>query len=115
VIHGRNAPLVASTVQGQAKDLRSCLVPKGTADIFFPTDFRLLADLYLLAQQQAVSGSTGNSASTVSFCKSAEFFRRYAADVSQTRTQSGYTPFLEDFTNTSTFLASANLQKLHRL
>lgn len=38
-------------VDGQTTDHASYLVPKGTADIFFPTDFRLLQHLHHLAHQ----------------------------------------------------------------
>lgn len=46
-VPGINAPLVSSrTSQGQAQDHDTVFVPWGSADIFFPTDFDVLATLY---------------------------------------------------------------------
>ena len=38
-------------MNGQTLDHPSYLVPQGTADIFFPTDFQLLQSLHQLANQ----------------------------------------------------------------
>lgn len=38
-------------VEGHTTDHDTYLVPKGTADIFFPTDFRLLQHLHKVAHQ----------------------------------------------------------------
>ncbi|GLI61912.1 hypothetical protein VaNZ11_004435 [Volvox africanus] len=43
---GRNAPLVAQKVGGRNIDHDTLLIPWGTADIFFPTDFDALCALY---------------------------------------------------------------------
>ncbi|CAI7925100.1 unnamed protein product, partial [Closterium sp. NIES-54] len=44
-IPGANAPLVAAKGGGVTQDQPTYLVPRGSADIFFPTDFRLLERL----------------------------------------------------------------------
>ncbi|PNG98991.1 hypothetical protein TSOC_015238, partial [Tetrabaena socialis] len=46
---GRNAPLIAQKVGGRNIDHGTLLVPWGTADIFFPTDFDALCHLYSAA------------------------------------------------------------------
>jgi hypothetical protein len=43
---GYNAPVVQTRVQGQMVPCRTILVQPGYFDIFFPTDFALLRDLY---------------------------------------------------------------------
>ncbi|KAL3143873.1 hypothetical protein ABBQ32_003691 [Trebouxia sp. C0010 RCD-2024] len=96
---GRGAPLVASTVDGHTTDHASYLVPQGTADIFFPTDFKLLHHLHHLAHQGETQGQ---------IMKTRAFMEQHA-DLNATRTQSGYNPLLEDFANTSFYLGSTGL------
>ena len=45
-IPGYMAPLVASKTDGQTEDHSSYFVPRGSADIFFPTDFEFLQYMY---------------------------------------------------------------------
>ncbi|GAB4824262.1 hypothetical protein N2152v2_011308 [Parachlorella kessleri] len=124
IIPGQNAPLVATTVGGQTTDHRTYLVPKGTADIFFPTDFSLLARLYQEAAQRAKRGpqhsldgpkagagssSAAQQARRAQHMKTADFMRRFAAgEAAMAQTQSGYNPLLEDYTNTSVFLGEGS-------
>lgn len=98
VIPGRNAPLVASTRRGATVDHNTYLVPRGSADIFFPTDFALAA------RAHAAGGAAGTGAHHGSWCKTADFMRRWAAPGS-TRTRAGYDPLLLDYSNTSFLLA----------
>ncbi|KAL4452506.1 hypothetical protein ABPG75_008168 [Micractinium tetrahymenae] len=123
VIAGVNAPLVASTYGGSTHDHGSYLVPRGTADIFFPTDFQLLCTLYRQAAATAAGGRPTSSSSSSSHAAalqpiaSAEhmptpdFMLRYAPDPSATRTLSGYNPLLEDYSNTAFFVGSCLWQR----
>lgn len=85
---------------------------KGTADIFFPTDFGFLQHMVReVRAQQAVAvaaapaGKAGaGAAPVVTAEQSGRFLARYA-DVSRTRTMSGYNPLLEDFVNTQILTA----------
>lgn len=95
VIQGRNAPLVSSTLKGQAIDRPSYLVDPGTADIFFPSDFSYLTKLY-------------NECSTLNrarHCKARRFFEEWAPSMEATATRDGYNPLLLDYTNTSFLLS----------
>ncbi|KFM25866.1 hypothetical protein F751_1480 [Auxenochlorella protothecoides] len=98
-IRGVNAPLVATTEKGSTRDHGTYLVPRGTADIFFPTDFRLLAELHA----EAGCGAARPRPTCSSSVKTAEFMGIWAAP-GATRTRSGYEPLLSDYSNTSVFL-----------
>lgn len=92
---GFNAPTVSTKLEASEakKDYDSYLVPRGTADIFFPTDFRLLKAMY-----QKVTGKKSL------IMKSYEFVDEYS-DKNWVTTKSGYNPLKEDFFNTSFFLS----------
>ncbi|KAL0028989.1 hypothetical protein WJX77_009984 [Trebouxia sp. C0004] len=98
-VPGQGAPLVASTINGQTLDHPSYLVPQGTADIFFPTDFQLLQSLHHLANQ-------GHGGIQGQVMKTKAFMKQYA-DLTTTLTKSGYNPLLQDFSNTSFYVGSA--------
>jgi hypothetical protein len=56
-VAGRNAPLVSGRGPGRSvQDYSTVLVPWGAADIFFPTDFDGLCQLYQAAAETAASG-----------------------------------------------------------
>ncbi|KAL4520921.1 hypothetical protein Ndes2437A_g04873 [Nannochloris sp. 'desiccata'] len=114
VIQGENAPLVATTIDGVTKDYGSYLVQPGVADIFFPSDFELLARLYdqrcktqsRSGVERGVEGGGGGAR----YMKSKDFFEKWAeVDVNKkrrkTRCRDGYDPLLEDYSNTA-FLVS---------
>lgn len=86
--------------RGTTKDFGSYLVPRGTADVFFPSDFSMLARLYKSAAQ--------GGAQTTVVQKSSRFLEAYA-DLAATRTISGYNPLLEDFLNTSVLYATTTM------
>lgn len=103
VISGKNAPLVATTVDGRTKDYGTYLVQPGVADIFFPSEFELLSRLY--DQNKSSRGSAGAATST-RFLKSKDFFEKWVDGKERlTRCRDGYDPMLEDYSNTS-FLIS---------
>lgn len=85
--------------KGSTRDHGTYLVPRGTADIFFPTDFRLLAELHA----EAGCGAARPRPTCSSSVKTAEFMGIWAAP-GATRTRSGYEPLLSDYSNTSVFL-----------
>lgn len=85
-----------------AKDFGSYLVPRGAADVFFPSDFGMLARLYLAAAQ--------GGAQTASVQKSSRFLEVYA-DLAATRTLDNYNPLIEDFLNTSVLCATTKTSK----
>lgn len=92
-------------------DHRTYLVPRGTADIFFPTDFPLLCQLYRHAAAAAsparsAAGAGGGGVSAEQLT-TAEFMRRHCPDLAAAATASGYTPLLEDYTNTAVFIGDS--------
>ncbi|KRX04263.1 hypothetical protein PPERSA_11387 [Pseudocohnilembus persalinus] len=93
-LQGINAPIVSKkgAKSHEKQDYKDYLVKRGEADIFFPTDFRLLQSMY-----KEVTGKK----STI--FKSKEFMQEFSKK-EWTETKSGYNPLLEDFTNTSFFV-----------
>ena len=97
-LEGFNAPTVSTKLEESEakKDYDSYLVDRGAADIFFPTDFRLLRLMYQTA--------TGKNSLHM---KGFDFVDKYS-DAKWTTTQSGYNPLREDFSNTSFFVTKQN-------
>ena len=79
------------------KDFGSYLVPRGAADVFFPSDFAMLARLY-------TGAAMGKQNIIVQ--KSPDFLEKYA-DLAVTRTITGYNPMVDDFQNTSVLICCA--------
>eukprot|EP00191_Tetraselmis_sp_GSL018_P003404 CAMPEP_0177611364 /NCGR_PEP_ID=MMETSP0419_2-20121207/20447_1 /TAXON_ID=582737 /ORGANISM="Tetraselmis sp., Strain GSL018" /LENGTH=351 /DNA_ID=CAMNT_0019107079 /DNA_START=334 /DNA_END=1389 /DNA_ORIENTATION=+ len=100
VIPGKSAPLVSTTRGGRAVDHPTYLVPRGSADVFFPTDFDDLCALYGAA---AAAARTTASAEVLS---THDFMRRHAR-WQETTTLGGFNPLLEEFPNTKIMIASA--------
>lgn len=92
---GFNAPTVSTKLEASdaKQDYDSYLVPRGAADIFFPTNFRLLRLMH-----QKVTGYNSE------FMKTWEFVEKYS-DKNWATTKSGYNPLKEDFLNTSFFIS----------
>jgi hypothetical protein len=109
VIPGARAPLVASQRGGgTTMDHASYLLPRGAADIFFPTDFSLLRALAADARARAggssaasAAGGAGRSMRTSDFLIEAlspgREWRSCAA-------ASGFNPLLVEFPNTRVYL-----------
>ncbi|KAL8286850.1 hypothetical protein RQP46_003856 [Phenoliferia psychrophenolica] len=57
-IPGENAPVVQTRYEGETVACTTYLVQPGFFDIFFPTDFHLLRDLYSLVMSPSPSSST---------------------------------------------------------
>lgn len=112
VIQGKNAPLVATTIDGVTRDYGSYLVQPGVADIFFPSDFELLSRLYDRSRSSCGNREVGDRTAARHF-KSKDFFKKWAEvereegdGKKRTRMcQDGYDPLVEDYSNTA-FLVS---------
>jgi len=91
---GINAPIVSTKLEksDQKKDYSDYLVPRGTADIFFPTNFRLIKLMH-----DEITKKDGE------FMKTHQFVEEYSHTKWAT-TKSGYNPLKEDFLNTVFFL-----------
>lgn len=90
-----NPPLVAGTTsKGKDRDYETYLLPPGTADIFFATDFDSLSEAY--------RSITGRQAL---MHRSSEFLTDFG-DIGKTEVSGGYNPMLHDFINTR-FLVTA--------
>ncbi len=98
-IAGANAPLVASQRGGgTTTDHATYLVPRGEADIFFPTDFEFLR--IMEADVRTRSGARAESLRT------ADFLLRALAPGEEWRrctVASGFNPLLSEFPNTRVF------------
>lgn len=102
---GAGAPLTASKDRDSRKtvDHATYMSAKaGTADIFFPTDFRSLARLVAWTAREARAARTGQGGGQVQvkLQSQAAFLKAYA-EVERTRTIMGYNPLLEDYPNTA--------------
>lgn len=98
-LEGQNAPLVSQTAlgpTGTSRDAATLLVPVGSSDIFFPTKFSALKEMYL---REAERGGSCRVESPWSF------FLNHG-DLQATTTMSGYNPMIEDFLNTKVFIGS---------
>ncbi len=86
---------------GKTVDHATYLSPsEGTADIFFPTNFSVLARMVDDERRRDSARGTDVGA-PARVLASSEFLLTYgAAQVQRTRTMTGYNPMLEDFTNT---------------
>lgn len=91
---GVYAPTVSTKLEksDEKRDHESYLVDRGAADIFFPTDFRLLRSMY---------EKVFDKRSEV--LKSYDFVEQYS-EKNWAKTKSGYNPLKEDFSNTAFFL-----------
>ncbi|EXC16939.1 hypothetical protein L484_021594 [Morus notabilis] len=107
-IPGERAPLVSTKKDGRSSDYSSYLDAKGDADIFFPTDFRLLElmDHYCsgwLKPDKDQSSKQGKKRRTI-ILDTSSFMEEFGLP-SKTRTKDGYNPLLDDFKNTKFYLS----------
>lgn len=98
VYQGLCSPIVSKKLEKshEKEDYKSYLVGRGQADIFFPTNFYLLQDMY-----KKVTKRKGR------FLKTHEFMDEFAKE-KWCQTQSGYNPIKEDFLNTSIFFTESS-------
>lgn len=90
----KNFPLVASA----STDYASYLIETGNVDIFFPTDFQLLNELFLKSNLKKKVSSR--------VYKPIDFLSEFG-DLSKTKTRTGFNPIIEEFTNTSFFTGTS--------
>uniref|UniRef100_A0A2P2LFL5 Protein arginine methyltransferase NDUFAF7 n=1 Tax=Rhizophora mucronata TaxID=61149 RepID=A0A2P2LFL5_RHIMU len=107
-IPGERAPLVSTKKDGCSIDYHSYLDAKGDADIFFPTDFRLLEHLdhYCSGWPRFhgdKSSKQGKKRRTL-VLDTSSFMEEFGFP-SRTRTKDGYNPLLDDFKNTKFYLS----------
>ncbi|GAX75066.1 hypothetical protein CEUSTIGMA_g2510.t1 [Chlamydomonas eustigma] len=101
-IPGKNAPLVSEKVNGINKDHDTLYVPWGKADIFFPTDFEALGQLYRDAGQHVWRDQQGIKIETAHYQQGA-VMKRYKEMV-HTATISAFNPMIDDFLNARFFM-----------
>jgi hypothetical protein len=116
-IEGVDGPVVQTRQRGQMVPCSTYLVTRGWFDIFFPTNFALMRDMYSLIMKQ--SGSDDENAPVLSAAQPhiqsedqgrsprilhhTEFLKEYA-DLDATTTQSRTNPMLEHYRNVKFFL-----------
>ncbi|GAA5801921.1 hypothetical protein HPULCUR_007379 [Helicostylum pulchrum] len=93
-VEGVDAPVVQTRYRGTMVPCSTYMVQPGWFDIFFPTNFELLRDLYLLVCR----GSRAGNDKTVKVLTHREFCERYG-DVERTTTKSGENPMLMYYEN----------------
>lgn len=87
-------------------DHDSLLVPTGSADIFFPTNFEAVKQLWLSCRASAPP-SPRQHGYRASVQPSAVFLNTYG-NTRRTKTMTAYNPLLDDFSNTSFLLADTS-------
>ncbi|KAI8353490.1 S-adenosyl-L-methionine-dependent methyltransferase [Mortierella sp. GBAus27b] len=98
-IPGTDAPVVQTRYQGTMVPCSTYMVMPGMFDIFFPTNFELLRDMY----QQVCRPALGMEKS-VKVQTQKQFLERYG-DLEKTRTYSGENPMLMYYENNKMFLS----------
>ena len=96
-IEGINAPVVQTNVKGDMIPCDTLFVEPGYFDIFFPTNFNVLSQLY----QHLIPTKSFNQFQVLSH---KQFLLNYA-DHSQTRLKDGSNPMLDYYNNASFFLS----------
>ncbi|RLN25009.1 uncharacterized protein C2845_PM07G32310 [Panicum miliaceum] len=108
-IPGDRAPLVSSKKDGKTSDHRNYLDAQGDADIFFPTDFRLLEQIdhhcsgFSKEQKNPGAFKPVKKRRTI-ILDTAAFMEEFGLPL-KTRTKDGYNPLLDDFKNTKFYLS----------
>ncbi|XP_066381463.1 protein arginine methyltransferase NDUFAF7 homolog, mitochondrial-like [Miscanthus floridulus] len=108
-IPGDRAPLVSSKKDGKTSDHRNYLDAQGDADIFFPTDFRLLEQIdhhcsgFSKEQKNPGAFKPVKKRRTI-ILDTAAFMEEFGLPL-KTMTKDGYNPLLDDFKNTKFYLS----------
>ncbi|RCH93710.1 hypothetical protein CU097_013664, partial [Rhizopus azygosporus] len=93
-VEGVDAPVVQTRYRGTMVPCSTYMVQPGWFDIFFPTNFELLRDMYLLVCR----GSSAGNDKSVKVLTHREFCERYG-DIERTTTKSGENPMLMYYEN----------------
>lgn len=87
-------------------DYDTYLLAPGAADVFFPTNFPALCELWRASRAQRRRGQ--GAAVHTDVLSTAEFMNLYA-DTRRTKTMSAFNPLLDDFENTAFALADTGV------
>ncbi|KAF9291453.1 hypothetical protein BGZ68_003873 [Mortierella alpina] len=98
-IKGTDAPVVQTRYSGTMVPCSTYMVMPGMFDIFFPTNFELLRDMYQQVCRPTLGMDKGVKVQTQK-----EFLERYG-DLERTRTYSGENPMLMYYENNKMFLS----------
>ncbi|CAI2169237.1 19488_t:CDS:2 [Funneliformis geosporum] len=98
-IQGIDAPVVQTRYQNTMVPCSTYMVHPGWFDIFFPTNFELLKDIY-----QLVCRSSRAESEKVKVLLQKEFLKRYA-ELARTQTKSGENPILMYYENVKFLLS----------
>lgn len=104
-IKGVDAPVVQTRQRFSMIPCSTYLVTRGWFDIFFPTNFELMGDIYTLLNQQFNHAPTHSPAITPSptILTHAKFIEQYG-DLGATRTRNGENPMMQHYSNVKFFL-----------
>jgi hypothetical protein len=100
--HDSSFSCISTTLSEFTKSFPTYLVPKGSCDIFFPTDFKFLQTMYALI--------TRKKRHEMLVLTNQEFIKRYQ-DPTKTLTQSGYDPMMQEYVNMNYFLSEWKKEK----
>ncbi|KAM3581009.1 hypothetical protein VKS41_006456 [Umbelopsis sp. WA50703] len=98
-IDGVDAPVVQTRYKGTMVPCSTYMVQPGWFDIFFPTNWELLRDMYL----SICRGSRAGNDKSVKVLTHKDFCKRYG-EIDRTRTQSGENPMLMYYENVKMLL-----------
>jgi hypothetical protein len=98
-IEGVDAPVVQTRYKGTMVPCSTYLVQPGWFDIFFPTNWELLRDMYL----SICRGSRAGNDKAVKVLTHKDFCQRYG-EIERTKTQSGENPMLMYYQNVKMLL-----------
>lgn len=93
-VEGVDGPVVQTRYKGTMVPCSTYMVQPGYFDIFFPTNFELLREMYLLVCR----GTRAGSDKSVKVLTHREFCERYG-DIERTTTRSGENPMLMYYEN----------------
>lgn len=102
-IPGINSPVVQTRLNGEMIPVDTFLVQPGHFDIFFPTNFELLAQLYTRVTQSKSSTSSRVNRD-VRILSHRDFIQSNAIEVNQTKLLDGSNPMLDYYNNASFIL-----------
>ncbi|KAI9098097.1 S-adenosyl-L-methionine-dependent methyltransferase [Phlyctochytrium arcticum] len=102
-VKGISAPVVQTRYQGMMIPCSTYLVQPGWFDIFFPTNFELMLDMYDLICTS--SRTTDKSTARAATIMTQREFLEQNADLEATRTKSGENPMLNFYQNFKFFLS----------
>ncbi|GAA6062918.1 hypothetical protein JCM10212_007149 [Sporobolomyces blumeae] len=114
-VEGVNAPVVQTRYQGETVPCTTYLVQPGFFDIFFPTDFRALQEMYTLvmsqrprpsalAQLRSSTAGAGPGQGTPTVVDHAAFLERWS-ETDRTKLGDGSNPMIESYLNAKFFFA----------